>query len=130
MNVLKGENNVFCDVDGTLIYHVRQTSQLNVGETILNVQDPLDASKNIKVGVNRNMVRLLKEEYQRGSRVIVWSRGGWQWAQNVVKALDLGKRLERDIIIMSKPLVYFDDLPVEQWLQHRVFIEPATPYKR
>jgi predicted phosphatase len=126
MNVIKSEHNIMVDVDGTLIDHLT-TEQLNEPIRLtVSLWCPIE-NKNITVGVNQSMVRLLKEEYHRGSHVVVWSRGGWEWATNVVRALNLEKYVD---LVMTKPLVYFDDIEVQEWLKYRVFIKHDTIYKR
>src|SRR5665213_3484234 len=82
MKVCTNENVRPFDIDGCLIVSADQSSLK------ANVLDPV-TGKTIKVGVNRAMVRLLKEEFQRGSFILVWSRSGYQWAKNVVIALEL-----------------------------------------
>lgn len=89
------------------------------------IKDPL-TGEDIKVRINLAMVRLLKEEQHRGGFVIVWSRSGWEWAEAVVEALSLRKYVN---VVMSKPVVYFDDTPVEQWLKDRVFLDFDFVYK-
>ena len=120
MKILKREHIRPFDVDGCLI--VDQPG----GAYNIDVYDAV-TKQYIKVGVNSNMVRLLKEERQRGSYIVVWSRSGWEWAANVVRALNLEQYVDR---VMSKPIVYFDDTPVEHWLKDRVFIGPEVRYKR
>lgn len=125
--VLKNEYVVPVDVDGTLITHLT-TAELSLlpSEDVISVYDKVE-QRFIKVGINRPMVRLVKEEFSRGAHVIIWSRGGFEWAEAVIKAIELQNHVHQ---IMSKPLSYFDDLPVEDWLKHRVFLPPNTTYKR
>ncbi len=108
------------DVDGTLVLPAADR-----GEHV-NVYDPIE-HKLIRMRVHEPMVRLLKEEHHRGNFVIVWSRGGYEWAAEVVKALKLEDYVH---LISDKPFVIFDDLPVEDWLKYRVFLPPDTVYKR
>ncbi len=122
MIVTKVENIRPVDVDGTLIIHTRDT--ITASERI-DVVDPL-TGKNIRVRINKAMVRLLKEEHHRGSYILVWSRGGYEWARNVIQALDLVPYVHQ---IMSKPLVYLDDTDVSGWMKDRVFIGPDEKYK-
>jgi len=119
MQIIKNENIRPIDVDGTLICD-KLDSDVHVG-----VHDPV-TKRIIRVGVNKNMVRLLLEEKQRGSFIIVWSRGGYEWAKNVLIALDL---IEKVDLVMSKPLAYFDDIPVKKWMKDRIFIGPREKYK-
>lgn len=121
MQVLKLRPAPF-DVDGTLVIH--ELDRYPGIETV-EVYDPIE-DKNITLGINRPMIRLLKEEIRRGQQVIVWSRGGWEWAQQVLIALKLDLY---PIIVMDKPLNYFDDTIVSEWLLDKVFIEPNQSYK-
>jgi predicted phosphatase len=122
--VVKNENIVFIDVDDTLILH---TNEFDMKESshLICVKDPLKGP-DIVVEVHGPMVRLLKEEFQRGSFVVVWSRGGYQWASNVVNALKLNKFVHQ---VMSKPVVYFDDKDIGEWLKYRVYLKPEQTYK-
>jgi hypothetical protein len=132
VNINKHERTIFVDVDETLILHRTYLYGRRPGEYVaypvskIAVDDPLDPSKQIWVTPHAAMIRLLKEEHSRGGQIWIWSRGGTQWAVNVIKALKL-----EDLVyeVMTKPMVYFDDKPVEEWLQHRVYIDPYTIYK-
>lgn len=118
--VVQNENVRPFDCDGCLI--VRHTES----DLKADIRDPVTGGT-IRVGVNRAMVRLLQEERQRGSFVVVWSRSGWEWARNIVNALGLQADVD---LVMSKPIAYFDDTPVEEWMKDRVFIGPDVEYKR
>lgn len=120
MTVIKNENFRPFDVDNCLIVH-KDKSLMHA-----YVLDPVTGT-NITVGVNEAMVRLLKEERQRGSYVVVWSRSGYEWAANVVRALYLEDCVD---CVVSKPTIYFDDTPVKKWLKDRVFLGPDVQYKR
>lgn len=124
MQVLRNENVVFVDVDDTLVMHDLSINTHRPVD-IVEIQDPIRA-RVIELRINKPMVRLLKEEKSRGSCIIVWSRGGYQWATNVVKALNLVEHVDQ---VMTKPLTYFDDKPVEEWLRYRVYLTPDTKYK-
>lgn len=123
MVVNKNENIDPYDVDGTLIIH-QDVSTIPEGEKV-RVCDPI-SSEYISVRINRPMVRLLMESKARGFYVRVWSRGGWEWALEVIKALKLEEYVDS---VESKPRAYFDDTPVEKWLADRVFIGPDVIYK-
>lgn len=123
MKVIDNENIRPFDVDGTLIDNGYKWES---GAEYVYVKDSI-TNKEIRCKVNRSMVRLLKEESSRGNYVVVWSRSGKEWAKNVILALKLKAYVK---LVMAKPLVYFDDLPVEQWLKDRVFIDGNSNYKR
>lgn len=122
MKVIANENTVYIDVDGTLVLPPSDSSS----DYHVKVYDPIE-DKLVRLRVHEPMVRLLKEEYARGSYVTVWSRGGHAWAESVVKALGIKHCVHQ---VMSKPMSYFDDLPIEEWLRYRVFLSPDTPYKK
>lgn len=127
MNIIARERLVMCDIDDTLVMHrslPKPYSWKDDGNCIL-VRDR-HTGENFILEINKNMVRLLKEEHNRGATVIVWSRGGYQWAADVITALDLQGFVHT---VMSKPLVYFDDKPVTEWLTDRVYIGPDANYK-
>src|ERR1017187_1598158 len=99
MTTIKSELIRPFDVDGCLIVDSDKSSE------IAHVYDGV-TQRLLKVGVNKAMVRLLKEEHHRGSFIIVWSRSGYEWASAVVNALGLKDSVD---LVMSKPTVYFDD---------------------
>lgn len=123
--VIKNENIVFVDCDDTLILHTNAFDMSCNLRDRVNVKDPLGEA-DIIVEVHAPMVRLLKEEFHRGSHIIVWSRGGYQWASNIVDALKLNKYVHQ---IMSKPIAYFDDKDISEWLKYRVYLKPDQTYK-
>lgn len=123
MTIIKNERVAYFDIDDTLVMHVDTD---NIDGLTVNVYDAI-TEEFIEMQVNRPMVRLLKEEHHRGSHIVVWSRGGYEWAANVIKALDLVPYVHT---VMTKPLVYFDDKPISEWLPYRVYLPPETVYKR
>ncbi len=125
MTVLREENIVLFDVDSTLIMH--DLPSCIPKEEELRIVDPLDTAKVITVRINQPMVRLLREEHYRGSYILVLSRGGYQWATNVIRALGFSNWDK--LMVLSKPLAYFDDKPVQEWLPYRVYIGPNEIYK-
>ncbi len=123
MRVIKSERIVMCDIDDTLVMHRDLTS----GQKNSIIDVTCRATKQtFSLEKNKNMIRLLKEEKHRGATIIVWSRGGYEWAADVVTALGLEELVDT---VLSKPLVYFDDKPVTQWLTDRVYIGPDENYK-
>jgi hypothetical protein len=120
MKVIKSEYNTFWDVDGTLVSH-----DLDFKGPTVCVDDPV-SGRMIEVVENEAMTRLMREEKHRGAYIVVWSRGGYEWAANVIKALGLEDAVDA---VMSKPVSYMDDLPVQDWLQHRVYLPFTAKYK-
>lgn len=123
MIITKNENVCPFDVDNTLVLPFNLDKK---DSEVVFVRDPLTPGRKILMHAHRPMIRLLKEEFSKGSHVIVWSRGGWQWAEAVVEALNLQNYVHE---IKTKPMVYFDDLDVGQWLLNRVYLDPDTKYK-
>lgn len=122
--VIRNENISPFDVDGTLVMHedpdaIPISEQVKVLDTLTNTF--------IIMRINRPMVRLLQESKLRGDYVIVWSRGGYQWAYNVIQALHLENDVDQ---IMTKPTKYFDDTDVFDWMPDRIYIKPDTIYKQ
>lgn len=124
MKIIQSEYLVMVDVDDTLVMH---DTQGVYEEDIITVMDPLNQKNRIELVPNKNMIRLLREEKSKGATIIVWSRGGYKWANTVVKALGLESCVH---MIMTKPLVYFDDKDVTEWMKYRVYIGPNDSYKR
>lgn len=120
MKIINNENISPFDVDETLVCHDPLTCSNKV-----YISDRV-SGKLMLFGINEPMVRLLREEKDRGSYVIVWSRAGHAWASAVVKALELEDCVD---LILTKPRVYFDDKPVDFWMKDRVYLEPGTKYK-
>jgi hypothetical protein len=121
MRVNKNERTVFFDVDDTLIVH----HTLDKAGRLVNVLDPL-SGEYLSFREHTSMVRLLREESHRKSHIVVWSRGGWEWARNVVLTLGIEYMVHE---VMTKPMVYFDDKDITEWLPYRVYFEPGTDYK-
>lgn len=122
MRINENEDITPIDVDETLVlrgYHPLLST--------VDIPDPLCPGQFIKLRVHEPMIRLLREQHSRGSHIIVWSRGGYKWAAAVVKALGIEDYVHE---VMSKPKTYFDDLPVENWLKDRVYLEPDCNYKK
>lgn len=123
MRVVSNERNIFVDVDDTLVMHRAINDQ---HPDALVIEDTVEVGE-ILMQINRPMVRLVKEEFSRGSHITVWSRGGWEWAKTVVDALGLTDHVH---LVMTKPYAYFDDKPVEEWFTNRVYLPCEVKYKK
>jgi hypothetical protein len=110
------------DVDDTLVFPF----SANMPGPKVKIYDVI-TDKYLTMTANESMIRLMKEEKHRGGHIIVWSRGGEEWARNVVVALKLDDIVDTT---MDKPLVYFDDLDVSEWMKDRVYIPPTVSYKK
>lgn len=67
---------------------------------------------------HKKHIQKLKGYAKSGWFVIIWSAGGGPWARNVADAL--GLREYADLII-SKPSVCFDDMPVGEGIGQRKY---------
>lgn len=63
-------------------------------------------------------IEQLKRHHLRGHKVIVWSKGGYKWAERVVKELKLERYID---IVMAKPAFLWDDLDTEKWMPKREY---------
>lgn len=124
MIVLEHNHVIMCDVDSTLIMHEDTNTVFPTKH--VKVVDPLDTTKTISVVPNEPMIRILREELAAGYLVVVWSKGRYQWAQNVLEALKLS---HINIVVMSKPSHYLDDKPCQEWMGYQVYLPPNEVYK-
>lgn len=125
MKVIRSEYPVPVDVDSTLVMHMKQPLA-HKHEDAIRVRDSAEGGY-IYVLPHKPNIRLLKEEKSRGAHIIVWSRGGFQWATDVIKALKLQKYVD---IVMTKPLTYIDDVKVSDWMKYRVWLPFEADYKK
>lgn len=72
--------------------------------------------------VHKKHIAQLKEHAIRGHKVVVWSAGGADWAEAVVKALGLERYVT---LCMMKPMWAYDDkkpeeyMPKSQWIEYK-----------
>ena len=62
---------------------------------------------------HKKHIEQLKQHKLRGHTIIVWSQGGWEWANAVVKALELEKYVD---LVMEKPCWIYDDIPASEFM--------------
>lgn len=124
MKVIENESNIFVDVDDTLVMWDWDTELR--GDQTVAVQCPYEAA-GIQYVVRPNLpnIKVLMNQKARGSYITVWSQNGYQWAEAVVKALGLEEYVDQ---AMSKPRMYMDDLPCQNWMGERVYLSPDSKY--
>lgn len=107
MLVIRNDNLVTCDVDDTLIGWDNCPIDRS---TWVEVEF---AGKTYHHWVLDENVASLRRHASRNQPIIVWSQGGHEWAEAVVKALGI-----TDIVtaVMSKPKFVIDDLPASVWM--------------
>lgn len=120
---LSEKPTIFCDVDDTLIMwnppkdlH-SQCVKLNTGGYYVFCYP------------HKPHIELLKEFKSRGHIIVVWSAGGADWAETVVKKLQLESIVD---LVVSKPTWYIDDLPSELFMDKnsRIWKDPYNETKK
>lgn len=121
MKVINVESTIFIDVDDTLV--MWDTMGLPLAE-LVTVTDPYHTNE-VFLAPHYGHIKVLKDRKVRGSYIVVWSAGGYQWAESVVKALKLEAYVD---LIMTKPHMYIDDKKAEEFMCERVYIPYGTGY--
>jgi len=117
MKVVKGRYTLFCDVDDTLVLY-RAPEDYTGTKVTIKFENNLYGgfSSESTLAVNQAAIDELKQHKKKGAIIIVWSQGGWDWAQSVVKALKIEKIVD---YVVEKPSVVFDDLSMATWSPRR-----------
>ena len=104
----------FCDVDDTLV--AWKVPEGYTGELVEIICRGFPE----QVAPNWKAVNHLKKMASRGHSVVVWSGGGSDWCEAVVKALELEEYIE---VITSKPTYYMDDIrDPRKWIGKHSYI--------
>lgn len=112
------------DVDDTLV--IWDWKELDPeGIKLIKVEDPEGKCFQLVMPHDRH-IELMKQFKARGHTVVVWSQGGWSWAESVVKALGVEHAVD---IIMDKPNWYVDDLPSSAFMGSPIYLDPLDPSK-
>lgn len=120
MNIIKNELIFFVDIDDTLVVW----GKAKRGEKVIAVTNPYDDVQEY-LRPHKGHIKILKERKARGSTIIVWSAGGYRWAEAVIKALKLSDYVD---LIMSKPFAYMDDKTSEHFMGERVYLGIDSTY--
>lgn len=101
MIVLRSDKVLYCDVDDTLV-----------------MWSPTGASYEPHIA----HIDMIKKFKLRGQKVVVWSAGGYEWAERIVK--ELGLEIYVDLIL-CKPAWWADDLTAGEVLQevNRIYLK-------
>jgi predicted phosphatase len=122
MTVIKVESTIFFDVDDTLIMWVK-TENFDLREKV-SIKSPYDDTIN-HVFKHKGHIKILKDKKARGSLIVVWSAGGFAWAEAVVKALELENYVD---FCMTKPSSYVDDKQAQEIMGERIYLPFGGPY--
>jgi hypothetical protein len=109
MIVIKGNQFVYFDVDDSLV----MWQWPNEGTNDFITLRPWNDDEVKKLAINTEMVKQLIQHSIRNQTVVVWSAGGWKWAETVVKALGIEKYVT---VVIEKPTWVFDDLPPNKFM--------------
>lgn len=95
---LEDKDTIYYDVDDTLV--------------IWDCTSDLRERKGILIGIHslvphNKHIEQLKFLKSKNCTIVVWSQGGSDWAEEVVKALKLEDYVD---LIVNKPRFFFDDL--------------------
>lgn len=105
--IIKSTKSAWIDVDNTLVYSVTECPELygkNIPTVVINGKEWY---------YNQKHIDIIYDFKSRGHTVVVWSAGGAEWAEMVVKALQIEHKVD---LIISKPDYLFDDKPVTFWI--------------
>ncbi len=118
MHVINSDDLTMFDVDETLIFWKVRPEDTAKG-VVVRIEEPYIDGVAKDVVPNNSMIDILKRKKAQGKTIIVWSFGGYKWAERVVKALGLESFVD---YAMSKPVCYGDDIPIEKWGLHRIYV--------
>lgn len=118
--VVRQESLVFCDVDDTLL----MWGKAKKGEKVVTVTSPYDGTQEY-LRPHKGHIKILKDRKARGSFIVVWSAGGFRWAQAAVKALGLDNHVD---LIMTKPHCYIDDKEAKDIMGERIYLPYGNGY--
>ena len=115
---IENEQVIGFDCDDTLILHRNPIE----GEQTVDVIDPYDGITRTYV-IHKPHVKLMKDRMARGCAILMWSQNGPKWAKAVAEALDL-----KPTLILAKPCMIVDDLPIQDWIGPRIYLKPNIRY--
>lgn len=115
--VIENKKSVFWDCDDTLVMWDDQFTQPGgKKEPFIDCYD----GATLYLKPHKKHIQKLKGYANSGWHVVVWSAGGWKWAKTVVYTLQLEGYVD---IIMGKPEICFDDLPVGEGVGRREYYQ-------
>ena len=122
MKVINIESAIFTDVDDTLVmWKEAETAKV---EDMVCVKCPHYNTEQWLVP-HKGHIKILRDRKARGSFIVVWSAGGFAWAEAVVKALELEQYVD---LIMTKPHAYIDDKQAAEIMGERIYIPYGSGY--
>jgi len=122
MKVITQESTIFIDIDDTLV----MWGKAKRNEKVIHITCPYSHQQET-LRPHKGHIKVLKDRHARGSFIVVWSAGGYQWANAVVKALGLEKHVD---LVMSKPHAYVDDKQAVEIMGERIYLPYEGGYGR
>lgn len=119
---LKEERVVMFDCDDTLVkWHDNYSYKYIEPDTLaFNVEPEIELDpKWVYLKPHKKHIEELMEYSNKGYCIVVWSMGGSFWAREVVRVLQLEKYVD---LVMAKPQFLFDDMPLNEALGLRIFL--------
>ena len=111
--------NVYFDVDDTLVEWAHMNSTRAEDPTALRGLQP--ACSYVWIPIQEHIDELKRLSEEEDATIVVWSQGGSDWAEIVVKALCLEPFVD---VCLTKPNIYFDDLHCSDFMHTRRYIGP------
>jgi len=107
---LKSPRNqiVYFDVDDTLIIWIENTHP--DAEEAIVINDSAGSTLTLPIKEN---IEKLKAHFALGDTIVVWTQGGAEWAEAVVKAYGLESFVH---LCLGKPELAYDDLAPNEWM--------------
>lgn len=129
--VLASSNLIFFDIDDTLILwdtvFITEFELEAEGEAELVggvvIKDPHIFDKWFVFTPHRAHCNILRRNFAQGRQIVVWSAAGHLWAHAVITALGLDRYVT---LIMDKPTIIVDDIPMEHWNPKTVYLKHDT----
>lgn len=118
--IVNKESTIFVDCDDTLV----MWGKAKEGEKVIAITNPHDGTQDY-LRPHQGHIRVLKDRKARGSYIVVWSAGGFAWANAVVKALGLESYVD---LIMTKPHMYIDDKKADAIMGEHLYIPYGNGY--
>lgn len=111
MRTLLSDNVLCVDVDDTLISW-EEANEDSPHESCVPIEIVFNDISAI-YWVFRDNVQSIKTHHHKGHHIVVWSGSGHEWAETVVRALNLIDYVD---IVMAKPRWLLDDLKPSEFL--------------
>lgn len=115
MIVTRNELVTYVDIDGTLCNKL--PTQMDMSNVVYKADYYGTVHPIQPLWKNIDFVKTLKS---RGWHIVINSHNGFQWAENVVRALGLEDYVDE---VKTKSFKYIDDVPCEKWMGTRINLE-------